>query len=144
MPYGYVLLSPLTRPLVSYTVPFVWRLSPLQPGYVMTVCALTASDQIEMMAKAVRHNDIRVDILYVLQSHKSARIFVPYINSSHENPSQSKLLLYSEQEAGGKAYMGPPVLSGTFRPFEGRCSAHRQRSQPLVLTGLVEIDRGEM
>jgi hypothetical protein len=42
MPYGWtmselLLAAPRTRPLVSCTVPFVWRLSPLHPGYVMTM-----------------------------------------------------------------------------------------------------------
>jgi hypothetical protein len=51
------------------TVPLVWRLSPLQPGYVMTVCALTDRDQMQTMAAASRHNDIRSAILRMLNNH---------------------------------------------------------------------------
>ena len=44
MPYGKYGPLPLgakpgCRPFVSSTVPLAWRLSPRQPGYVMTVCA---------------------------------------------------------------------------------------------------------
>lgn len=39
MPYGWR-LSCTASPLVWLTVPFVIRLSPLHPGYVMTRCAV--------------------------------------------------------------------------------------------------------
>ena len=56
MPYGYVLSLPTPRPpdpvrsLPSspLIVPFVWRLSPRQPGYVMTVCEEAIPSRREM------------------------------------------------------------------------------------------------
>ena len=61
MPYGYTgsealppLSKPTPNPLVSSTVPLVCRLSPLQPGYVITMCACTIEVRKEEM-KANAH-----------------------------------------------------------------------------------------
>ena len=61
MPYGNIgseplpeLSKPTPNPLVSSTVPLVCRLSPLQPGYVMTMCAWTMEVRKEEM-KANAH-----------------------------------------------------------------------------------------
>jgi hypothetical protein len=45
------------RPLVSWTVPLEWRLSPLQPGYVMTVWAEMREVRRERMVRARSGND---------------------------------------------------------------------------------------
>ena len=41
IPYGYVLFGPTPSPpdAANNSVPFLFRLSPRHPGYVMTVCA---------------------------------------------------------------------------------------------------------
>lgn len=83
------------------TVPFVWRLSPLHPGYVMTVCALTDMDQTQTMAVASRHNGIRGAILRMLNNH-NPQVYRPnalvYI-TSHENGRNRKSQSYCEQKA---------------------------------------------
>ena len=57
MPYGKVLLGPTPNPpdaANSSCVPFVCRLSPLQPGYVMTVCPETRAEEAKRQS-AVRY-----------------------------------------------------------------------------------------
>ena len=45
MPYGYVSSGPTPRPLEAVVLPVCFRLSPLQPGYVMTVCEVVRDER---------------------------------------------------------------------------------------------------
>ena len=67
MPYGQY--SPLlieANPSVSVAVPFACRLSPLHPGYVMTVCAIALCiDASSAIAQAVVDDSILIDTMQV-------------------------------------------------------------------------------
>lgn len=63
MPYGYVLLSPTPSPDASGIVPFVCRLSPRQPGYVMTVCEAT---RVERRVRHIVMTGERVDNIFMM------------------------------------------------------------------------------
>ena len=58
MPYGqYSPLLIVARPLVSSVVPFACRLSPLHPGYVITVCAIALrTDASSSTAELIKDN----------------------------------------------------------------------------------------
>lgn len=68
MPYGQYnpleLSPPAPRPFVSSTVPLLWRLFPLQPGYVITVWAVIVLMR-EKTVKAHAHIDDRGNIVNV-------------------------------------------------------------------------------
>ena len=65
MPYGNELFGPIPRPCASGIVPLVFRLSPRQPGYVMTVCEETRVDrrqrQTVLVVRSKRRDESIVD-----------------------------------------------------------------------------------
>ena len=70
MPYGQYSPS-VPRPLVSSTVPLACKLSPLHPGYVMTVCAEAAvRNESSASAQVVIDNSI-VDLDAVCFKHEA-------------------------------------------------------------------------
>jgi hypothetical protein len=79
MPYGHIVpcsvsfkyLTP--RPFDSTTVPFVCRLSPLHPGYVMTMCECAREMRSERSAIARLDNDNRDSILIVKCMYEDQR-----------------------------------------------------------------------
>ena len=73
MPYGCRRPEPLragatTRPSVSSVVPFVWRLSPLHPGYVMIVWVETREVRRERMGIALSGPDDRRSMVNCLDT----------------------------------------------------------------------------
>lgn len=54
--------------------PVVWRLFPLQPGYVMTVCAATFT----LNARAIAIDDSDENILSAVVANNVTLLFLPY------------------------------------------------------------------
>jgi hypothetical protein len=98
MPYGHILPSavsfkyPTARPFDSTTVPFVCRLSPLHPGYVITLCECAREMKSERSAIARLDNDDRDSILIVSVCMMDQR--PANVSLSHTDPGCSWLQVW--------------------------------------------------
>jgi hypothetical protein len=116
MPYGHIWLSgvlfkyELIRPFDCAVVPFECRLSPLHPGYVMTMCACASERRSERSAIARLDNDTGDSI--VMMSCMCEHQRPAKVSLSHTDRSCSWLPVAVDLKLTSGANMGPAAAEG--------------------------------